>query len=309
MDLGEWPVERKLAAALERAGNEAYADGKVAFFFVSYTAVQSQPEGVCAAAHAGLKEQHPKLVLVCRETRSQATSARADGVPYGHAKLREQQSAFASAYARGDDAALLEAARGLVRLGEKGPPPRSAQEVFDDVYTAHTFSFWGGLGGLGLAGFIWLRRWNRYRSRTCRGCGRARQLLGPRTELEHLDAAQKREQEVGSVDYDVWWCGVCHDVWINDNVAWFSGYSRCPSCSSRTRRSATTTLHHATEWSHGLVEVKEWCAHCNYSNVYTRTTARLSSSSDSSWGSSSSSSSDSSFGGGSSSGDGSSGSW
>jgi uncharacterized membrane protein YgcG len=168
----------------------------------------------------------------------------------------------------------------------------------------------GGAGGIVLGLFLF-RRWNRKRVRTCEHCKNARQLLGDAAEDQHLNTAQMTEESVGSVDYDVWWCGRCDDVLVLRYGAIFSSYSSCPECNARTKTSSTTTITRATEYSGGLQQIDESCANCSYRNSYTRTTARIqrSSSSSSSWSSSRSSSSSSSFGGGRSSGGGSSGSW
>ncbi len=180
-------------------------------------------------------------------------------------------------------------------------PQRPVEEAWHEAVDRYWGWMLGGTG-VGLLGLLFGgRRWNRYRSRTCK-CGRPRQLLGPIAEDPYLTASQRTEQNIGAIDYDVWWCATCQDVWINDNVAWFSGFSRCPECRARARKTSTTTLSYATEYSTGLQQVNEKCQSCTFVRTYTRTTAMLPSSS-------SSSSSDSSSGGGSSSGDGSSGSW
>jgi uncharacterized protein len=193
-----------------------------------------------------------------------------------------------------------------------GIPARPMGEAIARGYERN--SGWFQLGGIGgvLVGLLALKRWNRKRVRTCEHCKNARQLLGDVEEDQHLDSSQNTEESIGSVDYDVWWCGRCEDVLVLRYGAFFTSYSSCPQCNAKTKSSNTTTLSHATEWSTGLQQIDEQCANCSYRNSYTRTTARIerSTSSDSSWGSSSSSSSsDSSFGGGSSSGGGSSGSW
>jgi uncharacterized protein len=84
----------------------------------------------------------------------------------------------------------------------------------------------------------------------------------------------------------------------------FTSYASCSGCGAKTLKSETTTVTSATTTSEGLARVDESCAHCSYTNSYTRTIPRVQESSSSSSGSSSSSSS-----GGSSSGGGSSGSW
>jgi uncharacterized protein len=150
-----------------------------------------------------------------------------------------------------------------------------------------------------------LKRWNRKRTRRCEKCQNPRQLLGEEVEDKHLDSAKQTEESVGSVDYDVWWCGRCQDVLVLRYGAFFTSYSDCPQCNAKTKRSSTTTETSATEYSCGSERIDETCANCSFTNSFTRTTAMLSSSSSDS----SSSSSDSSFGGGDSSGGGSSGSW
>ena len=167
-----------------------------------------------------------------------------------------------------------------------------------------------GLGVL-IGGVFMGLRWNRKRVRVCTGCQNPRQLLGDFAEDKFLDSSQQKEESIGSVDYDVWWCGRCKDVLVLRYGAFFTSYSSCPSCSAKTRQSTTTTTRYATEWSCGSQRIDEHCVNCSYTNSFTRSTARLSSSSSSrsSSSSSSSSSSRSSFGGGSSSGGGSSGSW
>ena len=203
-------------------------------------------------------------------------------------------------------AALIDAQRFAQGVLERGIPSRPMGEVLSAGMRRYRGQLQFGGAGFLVVGGLLLRRWNRKRVRVCKGCSNPRQLLGDVEEDAHLSSSQRKEEEIKSVDYDVWWCGRCDDVLVLRYGAFFSGYSSCPGCKAKTRTSTTTTISHATEWSTGLQQIDERCANCSYTNSYTRTTARLSSSSDSS---SSSSSSSSSFDGGSSSGGGSSGSW
>lgn len=212
-------------------------------------------------------------------------------------------------------AGLLEAERFAHQVIVHGIPPRPMSEALAMGFERHKEAVVGsGIGALVL-GLLGLKRWNRKRIRTCEKCHQPRELLGDAAEDQHLDAAQKKEESLGSVDYDVWWCGRCNDTLVLRYGAFFTAYSSCPKCSAKTKRADTTTVRAATEYSTGLQRIDEHCEHCGYSNSYTRTTARIqrsssSSSSRSSWSSSSSSSrSSSGFGGGRSSGGGSSGSW
>ncbi len=202
------------------------------------------------------------------------------------------------------DLALLHAQPFVQQALTTGIPPRPMSKVLAQGFERNKGTFELGGGGLLIVGLLAGRRWNRKRVRTCEGCKNPRQLLGDVEEDEHLGSSQLKEESIGSVDYDVWWCGRCDDVLVLRYGAIFTSYSNCPSCSAKTKQSSTTTLQYATEYSGGLQRIDESCVNCSYTNSYTRTTARLSSSSDSS-----SSGGGSSFGGGSSSGGGSSGSW
>lgn len=162
-----------------------------------------------------------------------------------------------------------------------------------------------GGGGLCLAGlaFVGYRVAARRRPRKCAGCGGAMARLGEAEDDAHLHSAERVEEQVRSVDYDVWLCR-CGQTQKLRYGALFTRYARCPSCEARTKLTTTTTLQSATEYSEGLVEVEERCIHCSYSNRFTRTTPRVTPSD-----SSSSSYSGGSDSGGSSSGGGASGSW
>lgn len=187
-----------------------------------------------------------------------------------------------------------------------GVPPRPMNDVLREAFERFSLFIWSGFGGAGVLGLVFFRRWNRSRSRSCERCSQPRERLGEAADDRHLSSGQQTEESLGSVDYDVWWCGRCNDPLVLRYAAFFSRYGSCPSCRFKTATSTSTTLRHATEYSEGSVEVTTTCTNCNHRSTSTHTTARLSSSSDSS---SSSSSSSSSWGGGSSSGGGSSGSW
>ncbi|HEX8825723.1 MAG TPA: TPM domain-containing protein [Archangium sp.] len=240
------------------------------------------------------------------------------------------------AFKRGDPAgAVLAGARGLAGLLESSPlnAPSGATSVAQQAPQAQAFYdptpfrarsppeyyrqstdwtdvspwfFGSGAGGL-VIGVAGLRRWLRRRPRICEGCRQPRQRLDEDTDDDHLDAGQRREENLGSVDYDVWWCDSCQDAQVERYGAWLTSYSTCPSCDYKTKSESSTTLVSATYDHGGKVRVTVTCKHCHYRNEFTRSTPKLTRPSPSS--SSGSRSSGSSFGGGRSSGGGSSGSW
>ena len=158
----------------------------------------------------------------------------------------------------------------------------------------------GLLGAAGVAGRALLRR----RPRRCKSCSNLRTRLDEDTEDAHLNPGELREEQLGSVDYDVWWCEPCEDAQVERYGTLFTRHARCPKCRFVTAKKTSRTIRSATTTSGGEVEVTVQCKHCPYSAKSRHRTARLSSSS-----SSSSSSRSSSFGGGRSSGGGSSGRW
>lgn len=159
-------------------------------------------------------------------------------------------------------------------------------------------------GGVALiAGVPVFSHWRRYRKRQCPRCNTEMTRLDEQADDQFLNAGQRKEESLGSVDYDAWQCSSCgyHQVLQHGNL--FSRYRRCPSCSTKALDVKTTTIRHAT-YSHGGEEkIDETCRHCSYHNTHYRYTPRLERPS------SNGSSSGGSGGGGKSSGGGASGSW
>ena len=153
----------------------------------------------------------------------------------------------------------------------------------------------GIAGALGFGAFM-IRR----RERTCPHCRVYMPMLPESEDDAHLNEGQQTEEALGSVDYQVHLCPSCDHSRTFRRERWFTGYSRCPSCAMRTRKTTRRTLIAATQYSGGRVEITETCGHCSYDHSYQRSTPALPPPS-----SSSSSSSSGSFGGGSGGGGGS----
>lgn len=173
-----------------------------------------------------------------------------------------------------------------------------------------------GVALFGLVGGGALVSRTRRRQRTCFHCQppRAMIALDERADDAKLDAGQRREEAIGSVDYEVLVCPGCQGSRTFRHGRWFSGYDTCAACSYTTSRSTSRTVIEATYDHGGEIEVTESCVHCNRNHSYSRYTSQLtrpSASSGSSSSSSSSSGSDSSsgFSGGGSDGGGAGSSW
>jgi uncharacterized protein len=134
----------------------------------------------------------------------------------------------------------------------------------------------GGAAALGLAGGMGLLvRARRRRQRTCPKDKIEMRLLDEVEDDAHLDAGQRTEESIGSVDYRVYICRQCQFSRTVAKKRWFSGFSRCRQCHYRALRSVTETLVHATYDYGGQVRVTETCHHCPFTRTYIRHTARL----------------------------------
>lgn len=160
--------------------------------------------------------------------------------------------------------------------------------------------------GAGFAGFVvWMwRRWVRYHPRRCPVDRNNMILLAEHWDDKHLNEGERTEEELESVDYDVWYCESCEHVTIEAYKSWFSRFSACRNCNYKTLEGTTTILRSATTSSTGSKRIDYQCHNCDEEYSVTKVIPKVSESSSSSSGGGSSS-----FGGGSSSGGGASGSW
>jgi len=174
----------------------------------------------------------------------------------------------------------------------------------------------GGLAATGVGGYGMWQFAMRRRRRACRRCHVPMIKLDELVDDARLAAAERTEELVGSVDYDVWTCPSCPLVEKLRYPAFFTRYARCPACKALTELTTTARLRSPTTSSEGLEEITESCRHCGRSVHFQRSIPRVAEPTSSSinWSSGSSGSSPSfgggsSFGGGRSSGGGASGGW
>lgn len=298
------PLTPAQTAALDREGDRVYASGKGLLFVAVYDGAL-KVQRFAERLRTKLNREDVWVVFV-----NPAGGVVVDAP--GAKRIYEDVDRTCSAIEHEESARLYQAGADIAEVAREamhragslvinGPPTH---------YEVHlgTYELLGGFGFTGLLGFVMVRSWNRRRPRRCDGCGHLRHKLSEETDDPHLNPGQRLEEQLGSVDYDVWWCGRCNDALVLRYGAIFTRYGMCRGCGHKTMTSSSVTLVHATYDHGGTVEVTERCEGCPRVHTYTRYTAQLTRSDDSS-SSSWSSSSDSSFGGGSSSGGGSSGSW
>jgi uncharacterized protein len=159
------------------------------------------------------------------------------------------------------------------------------------------------------------RKFYRNHPRKCTICEGSMTKLNEEVDDKFLDKTQLIEENIKSVDYDVWQCDECHATEAWHFLNRWSKYKPCPKCKARAWYLVyDKTLKAATYSGSGTGETLYQCKACGKSQRKTYTISQLtrSTSSSSSGGSSygsSSSSSGGSWGGGSSGGGGASSSW
>lgn len=148
--------------------------------------------------------------------------------------------------------------------------------------------------------------------RDCASCGKKSIRLDEVADDEYLPKEAQFEEQLKSVDYDIWKCSTCGEVSMEAYINEKTEYSECPKCKTHAFYTASSVTKVSATTSHsGSKEIVKLCKFCNHRKKTTESIPRIetSSSSSSSSFSSSSGSSGGSFGGGSSGGGGASSSW
>ncbi|MGM9840838.1 MAG: TPM domain-containing protein [Candidatus Limisoma sp.] len=80
---------------------------------------------------------------------------------------------------------------------------------------------------------LWSMRRYRNHKRKCPNCGKKMHKLNEQEDNNYLNAAQNVEEQLNSVDYDVWLCPQCGEADILPYVNNKSLYKECPQCHAR----------------------------------------------------------------------------
>ena len=147
----------------------------------------------------------------------------------------------------------------------------------------------------------------RGQARSCGECQAPLRRLGESEDEAHLEEGQRLEEELGSIDYDAWYCDAGGHVLVLPYTG-NASYSACEKCGYRTSHvAASWTVRSPTYDYSGTGAQRHECRHCGRTKETTYAIPRLVRSSTSS--SSGTSRSSGSFGGGRSGGAGAGGSW
>lgn len=108
----------------------------------------------------------------------------------------------------------------------------------------------------------------REKKRTCENCGTPMHKLSEHDDNAFLTPQEDMEEQIGSIDYDVWMCDKCRNTNIYRFEAQFTKYSECPQCHSKTY---SLTRDHivrpASSLSAGKGEKIYTCSYCKLRKV------------------------------------------
>ncbi len=119
-----------------------------------------------------------------------------------------------------------------------------------------------------IAGFFIIKKRRRNAPRKSKKTGLPMKKLSEKEEDVHLDQGQQVEEEIGSVDYDVWVSDKPDDTMVLAYHSALSKYSECPNCGYRTYYHANSRVLRSATYSHdGEGERNYACRHCDYTKT------------------------------------------
>ncbi len=191
---------------------------------------------------------------------------------------------------------------------------KAKDDFYDKYVNVRKLRLWGFLIAFPLPFvFVWFylkKKMNYFRNapRYNKVTGELMRKLSEEEEDEYLERGQVMEEEIGSVDYDVWVTDSGEDFLILKYEKYYSKFIACPECGFKTYYlSQTKTLSRATTYSTGKQMKIYECKNCAYTKEKIIILPKIQRSSGG--GSGSGGGGGSSFGGGSSGGGGAGVSW
>ncbi len=109
----------------------------------------------------------------------------------------------------------------------------------------------------------------------CANCGTRMQLVDEVHDNDFLDHGSDLEEQLGSVDYDVWLCPQCAATEIIPYHQRNSKFTECPVCHKRTYRVVSNSVVSApTASTNGLRVIAYECVNCGHRDSTTHTIER-----------------------------------
>jgi uncharacterized protein len=127
-----------------------------------------------------------------------------------------------------------------------------------------------------VVGIIIWKKNRRNAPRKSQKTGLAMRKLSEQDDDLHLTEGQRMEEQLGSIDYDVWVSDEPGDVITLPYKNYFSKYSSCPKCKYRTySKEFSRIIESATYSREGRGERKYSCKFCKHTHIETYRIPRL----------------------------------
>jgi uncharacterized protein len=117
---------------------------------------------------------------------------------------------------------------------------------------------------------IWKFRRNKFRTTPidCPKCGLKMKRLSRKEEDPFLTPQEIVEENVHSIDYDVWVCSECNNQEILAYDEAFTKYDHCPKCHAKTYSQVDNRIvAEPTTFSSGTGEKVYLCEFCHYEHA------------------------------------------
>ncbi len=122
---------------------------------------------------------------------------------------------------------------------------------------------------------FWMKRIRNHK-RDCPNCGHQMSKLDEETDNQYLTPAQDAEEQLNSVDYDVWLCPNCGEKDVISFVNKKSNLIPCSNCGARAcQLTGTRTIRKPTTQSEGTGEKIYYCHNCKKQTRIPYTIAKL----------------------------------
>lgn len=166
---------------------------------------------------------------------------------------------------------------GSALLGSRGKDRYAKYQAVNKIYPGVLFMSFIGLGMplIALLPLLFIRHRLRRGPHYCQKCGTAMQLIDEQHDNDFLSRAQDLEEQIGSIDYDVWVCPRDGETEIIPYVQRSSAYGECPVCHARTYRVVSDRIVRRPTTTHeGLRRITSQCVNCGHEGDETRTIPR-----------------------------------
>lgn len=158
-------------------------------------------------------------------------------------------------------------------FGSRGKDRYARYQAVNKIYPSVLFMSFLGLGMplIALIPLLFIRHRLRRGPHYCPKCGTKMQLIDELHDNDFLTHAQDLEEQIGSIDYDVWVCPKDGETEIIPYIQRASSYGECPVCHARTYRVISDRIViRPTTTSEGIRLIMYRCLNCGHEGDETR---------------------------------------